>query len=117
MCKRMEDMVGPRRISYYGYSMVMAMVILAVGIPFDLNPESRKLIGHLFITFLVVVDFMFVRDCMKHGRLYRTRNEWVEREDHPYQFWYGISGGCIFGVLAAIVVAIYYVGLLRELLK
>ena len=107
MCKRIEDMVGPRRISYYGYSIVISMVILAVVNPFV----------HLFFTFLVVIDFVFVRDCVNDGRLYRTRAEWVERKDHPYQFWYGISGCCILGVLAAIVVAIYYVGLLEELLK
>lgn len=112
MCRHIKDMVGPRRISYCGYSIVLAMIVLAVLNPFVQNPDSRKLIVHCFVTFLVVVEAVFVRQCVTDGRLYRTRHEWTTREDHPYQFWYGIAGFCVLGVLATIVVVRYLLSLL-----
>ena len=117
-----EDTAVPRRISCYGYLIVVGLVILAAVTPFVHDPEVGKLFVHLLVTFFVVADFMYVRDCVKEGRFVRKRfdlgrHEWVRREDAPYGFWSDILGCCMIGVWATIAVARYYVPLLKVLLN
>lgn len=118
-----DDTALPRRIRRYGYSIFVMLVTQFIVILFVHDYEMIKLFVNLFVTFLVVIDFMYVRDCLKEERFALKTfdlprwNNWVRREDAPILFWWNISSCCIIGVWATIAVARYWLPLLQDLFK